>query len=113
MALGLVAAACGSDSASGGDDAAVADDAGSSDGGSDGGSTEGVAGNLADCPNPIVIQTDWFPESEHGAVYNLTGGEGSVDPSPVASVVRSAQIPASRSRFAPAVRSWVTRRRLP
>ncbi|MEZ5378200.1 MAG: hypothetical protein R2733_16960 [Acidimicrobiales bacterium] len=80
MALGLVAAACGSDSASGGDDAAVADDAGSSDGGSDGGSTEGVAGSLADCPNPIVIQTDWFPESEHGAVYNLTGGEGSVDP---------------------------------
>ena len=39
------------------------------------------SGSLADCPNPIVIQTDWFPESEHGAVYNLTAGEGSVDPS--------------------------------
>ncbi len=74
MAFGLVAAACGSDDA--------ADDEGSSDAGEDaGGDGEAMAeGNLADCPNPIVIQTDWFPEPEHGAVYNLTGGEGSVDP---------------------------------
>ncbi|MCH2443762.1 MAG: BMP family ABC transporter substrate-binding protein, partial [Acidimicrobiales bacterium] len=27
------------------------------------------------CPSPIVIQTDWFPEAEHGAMYEL-GGEG-------------------------------------
>jgi hypothetical protein len=25
------------------------------------------------CPNPIVIQTDWMPESEYGATYNLVG----------------------------------------
>ncbi len=25
------------------------------------------------CPDPIVIQTDWFPESEHGALYNMVG----------------------------------------
>jgi hypothetical protein len=25
------------------------------------------------CPNPIVIQTDWNPESEYGATYNLVG----------------------------------------
>jgi hypothetical protein len=25
------------------------------------------------CPNPIVIQTDWMPESEYGASYNLVG----------------------------------------
>ncbi len=39
-----------------------------------------VAPDLAACPNPLVIQTDWFPEPEHGAVYQLTGGEGSIDP---------------------------------
>ncbi len=38
------------------------------------------AGDLSQCPNPIVMQTDWFPEPEHGALYNLTAGEGSVDP---------------------------------
>ena len=37
------------------------------------------AGDLGDCPNPLVIQTDWFPEPEHGALYNLTAGEGSID----------------------------------
>ena len=37
-------------------------------------------GDLADCPNPLVMQTDWFPEPEHGALYNLTAGEGSIDP---------------------------------
>jgi hypothetical protein len=31
------------------------------------------------CPDPIVIQTDWFPESEYGAVYNLLGDEYEVD----------------------------------
>ncbi len=39
-----------------------------------------VASDLAACPNPLVIQTDWFPQPEHGAIYQLTGGEGSVDP---------------------------------
>ena len=37
-------------------------------------------GSLSDCPNPIVFQTDWFPEAEHGALYNLTAGDGSIDP---------------------------------
>ncbi len=41
---------------------------------------EATAGDLSQCPNPIVMQTDWFPEPEHGALYNLTAGEGSVDP---------------------------------
>src|ERR671910_615630 len=31
------------------------------------------------CPDPIVIQTDWFPESEHGALYNLVGEGYEVD----------------------------------
>ncbi len=42
--------------------------------------TAAVSGDLAMCPDPLVIQTDWFPEPEHGALYQLTGGEGSIDP---------------------------------
>lgn len=44
------------------------------------GAMEETAGDLSQCPNPIVMQTDWFPEPEHGALYNLTAGEGSIDP---------------------------------
>ncbi len=32
-----------------------------------------------DCPDPIVIQTDWFPESEHGALYQMIGSDYKVD----------------------------------
>jgi hypothetical protein len=32
------------------------------------------------CPNPVVIQTDWYPESEYGATYNLVGDHYRVDP---------------------------------
>lgn len=49
-----------------------------------GGDELGASLELADlsrCPNPLVIQTDWFPEPEHGALYNLTGGQGRIDPS--------------------------------
>lgn len=31
------------------------------------------------CPDPLVVQTDWFPESEHGAMYELLGGDYVVD----------------------------------
>ncbi len=31
------------------------------------------------CPSPLVVQTDWFPESEHGAMYELLGDDYSVD----------------------------------
>jgi hypothetical protein len=40
----------------------------------------GEAVDLASvCPDPIVVQTDWFPESEHGALYNLVGEGYEVD----------------------------------
>ena len=35
--------------------------------------------SAAVCPETIVIQTDWFPESEYGAVYNLLGDDYEID----------------------------------
>jgi hypothetical protein len=35
---------------------------------------------LADvCPAQIVLQTNWFPESEHGGTYQVIGTEGTLD----------------------------------
>ena len=31
------------------------------------------------CPNPLIIQTDWFPEPEHAHTYQLVGTDGVVD----------------------------------
>lgn len=31
------------------------------------------------CPDPLVIQTDWFPEAEHGALYEMVGQGASID----------------------------------
>ena len=31
------------------------------------------------CPSPLVVQTDWFPESEQGAMYHLIGDDYVVD----------------------------------
>ncbi len=92
-AFSLVAAACGdddddaaTDTSDAADDAAADDDMAEEDDDmaeeDDDMADDEAAGpaGLAACPNPIVIQTDWFPEPEHGAMYNLTAGEGSVDP---------------------------------
>ncbi len=49
------------------------DDAGSSSATSASGSLSGV------CPAQIVIQTDWFPEAEHGTVYQLLGDDYRID----------------------------------
>ncbi|HEX9926311.1 MAG TPA: ABC transporter substrate-binding protein [Anaerolineae bacterium] len=38
-----------------------------------------AAGLGAVCPNPVVIQTDWFPEAEHGALYEMIGDDYEVD----------------------------------
>ena len=67
IAIPLVAA--GALSACGGDD-----------GGSKGSSSSGGEGSLSGvCPDTIVIQTDWFPESEHGALYEMVGSDYTVD----------------------------------
>jgi len=62
LAFAMLAAACGGDS----DDAA------------DSGDTAAEAGPDA-CPSPLVIQTDWFPEAEHGAMYNMIGDDYTID----------------------------------
>lgn len=40
----------------------------------------GSASYLADvCPATVVIQADWNPESEHGALYQMLGGDVDID----------------------------------
>ena len=62
--------------------------AGCGGGGDDEGATQapaatapaGDAVNLSEvCPNPIVIQTDWDPESEYGVYYHLLGPNPKID----------------------------------
>jgi hypothetical protein len=62
--------------------------AGCGGGGDDEGGTQapaatapaGDAVNLSEvCPNPIVIQTDWDPESEYGVYYHLLGPNPKID----------------------------------
>ncbi len=52
-------------------------------GGDDGGDSEGASGgegSLSEiCPATVAIQTDWFPESEHGALYQMVGADYTVD----------------------------------
>lgn len=43
-------------------------------------STSASGGPLAGvCPNPLIIQTSWYPELEKSAVYALVGPHGNVD----------------------------------
>jgi hypothetical protein len=62
--------------------------AGCGGGGDDEGATQapaatapaGDAVNLTEvCPNPIVVQTDWDPESEYGVYYHLLGPNPKID----------------------------------
>jgi len=43
------------------------------------GSTAATSPLLKACGPKIVIQTDWFPEPEHGALYQLAGTQGTLD----------------------------------
>lgn len=64
LAIGLVAAACG-------------DDASESEAAAGGAGGEGALAEI--CPSPLVVQTDWWAESEHGALYELVGDDYTVD----------------------------------
>jgi hypothetical protein len=68
LAMTLVVVACG------GDDGATET---TTPGGTDNGD---IPAALADvCPDPVIIQTDWFPEAEHGGTYQLVGDDYVVD----------------------------------
>jgi hypothetical protein len=43
------------------------------------GKTAAVSSLRSACGSKIVVQTDWFPEPEHGAVYELAGPNGTID----------------------------------
>jgi len=80
LALSLVAAACGGDDDATDTTAAPAPAAEEPAGEpAEEPAAEPVAEPVADgvladiCPSPLVIQTDWHAESEHGALYNLIG----------------------------------------
>ncbi|MET0325840.1 MAG: hypothetical protein ABW219_11495, partial [Ilumatobacteraceae bacterium] len=85
----LVVAACGDDDddAGGETTATAATTAGTAAGttaGTTGGTTggtgsTGAAVDLSACPDPLVIQTDWFPEAEHGSLYQMVGEDYTVD----------------------------------
>jgi hypothetical protein len=65
LALGLLASACSS--ASGGDTGQAPAAASASL------NLKGI------CPDPVVVQSSWFPQAEHGAVYQLLGSGYQVD----------------------------------
>jgi hypothetical protein len=66
--LALIAAGCGGDGDGGG-----AQSPGST-------APSDATVSLAEtCPNPIVIQTDWDPESEYGVYYHMLGPNPDID----------------------------------
>jgi hypothetical protein len=64
LALALTAVGCSSPSSSG----AAAPPA-----------PRGSANLKSICPDPVVVQTSWYPQSEHGAMYQLVGPGATID----------------------------------
>jgi hypothetical protein len=84
--LVVLAGACGSSSKSSSSTTASTASAASATPGSSTGSTGAAGGattsadSLAGvCPNPIVVQTDWNPESDHMASYELASPNGTAN----------------------------------
>jgi hypothetical protein len=69
-------AACGSDDDSGD---ASSDTAAPDSTEAEGGDTTDDEGGAGVCPPKLTIQTDWFPELEHGGTYQLIGPDGTAD----------------------------------
>jgi len=99
VALGLLVAACSDDDGDDGDGDDTASTTASSEPGAtttSGGSGTASTGSTATsgsapassggavdlagvCPDPLVIQTDWNPEAEHGGLYELLGDDYELD----------------------------------
>lgn len=82
VSLALTAAACGDDDEP---SAATTGTTPETTVASPGESTESTAASDASvdltgvCPDPLVLQTDWFPSPEHGYAYRLVGDAGVLD----------------------------------
>lgn len=79
LSLATIAAACGDDdegSEGSSETTAAATETTAAEGGTE---TTAAAGGDAVCPENLVIQTDWFPELEHGGTYQLIGPNGTAD----------------------------------
>jgi hypothetical protein len=72
--IGLLAA-CGSDS----DSASDSSDAPAATTGGTTAADGTTAAGEGPCPAKLVIQTDWYPELEHGGTYQLIGPDGTAD----------------------------------
>lgn len=70
--LSLLVAACAEDDAA---TTTVAPTTSTTSGGTSGVNLAGV------CPDPVVMQMDWEPESEHGGLYELVGDGYTIDTS--------------------------------
>lgn len=83
LTFGLVAAACGDDSggADGApDEPAAAEEPAPEPAAEEEGEMAGEEAAFTDvCPDVIVVQTNWFPEVEHGGTYQLIGPDGVID----------------------------------
>jgi hypothetical protein len=66
----LVSAACGDD-----DEASTSE----AESESESSGTTGGPDLTEVCPDPLIVQTDWFPEPEHGGLYQLIGTDGEAD----------------------------------
>ncbi len=78
LTLAMIAAACGDDDAA--EPPPPTDPPATDPPATDPPATQAPSG-AETCPSKIVIQTDWFPESEHGAMYNMIGDDYVVDTS--------------------------------
>jgi basic membrane lipoprotein Med (substrate-binding protein (PBP1-ABC) superfamily) len=76
-AFSLVATACGDDDSTA--DEPAGDEPADEPAGDEPADEPAAADLSAVCPSPLVIQTDWFPESEHGALYEMVGDDYTVD----------------------------------
>ncbi len=86
LLVGLLAACSSSKSSSSASTSATTGGASGSTSPTTSGGTSGAPGAFAKahyttslsgvCPNPLVVQSDWLPEADHGFLYQMIGGGG-------------------------------------
>lgn len=87
VALGMTVAACGGDDDDSAEEPAAEEPAAEEPAAEEPAAeepaaeepAESAAVDLSTCPATVAIQTDWFPEAEHGALYHLIGDDYSID----------------------------------